>query len=134
MARNRNTLGFLTAFTPEIFKCEYFTRIISGVIDAMRDNEDYDLRFIMVKEGEDPHDAKEILKEHDVQGLMFLTWRIHPKFVEEAHSGFQKLPVVLINDYTPQVKTSIVYCNNYVGSRKSMYHLLSRGSKRIGMI
>lgn len=134
MSRNPKTLGLLTAFTPEIFKCEYFTRIISGVIDALRDNTEYDLRFIMVKEGEDPQDTQEILKDHGVQGLMFLTWRIHPKFVEEAHSGFKKLPVVLINDYTPRVKTSIVYCNNHAGSRKAMYHLLSRGYKRIGMI
>ena len=133
MGRNRKTLGILTSFTPEIFKCEYFTRIISGIIDALRDT-DYDLRFIMVKEGEAPRNPKEILHEHNVNGLMFLTWRIHPKFVEEAHSGFQKLPVVLINDNTPEVKTSIVYCNNYVGSRKGMYHLLSRGYKRIGMI
>lgn len=133
MAKNRKTLGILTAFTPEIFRSEYFTRIISGAIDALRDTE-YDLRFIMVKEGEDPKSAKEILQEHDINGLMFLTWRIHPKFVDEAHSGFQKLPVILINDNTPEVKTSIVYCNNYVGSRKAMYHLLSRGYKRIGMI
>ena len=134
MNRKRRTLGLLTAFTPEIFRCEYFTRIISGIIDALRDKEDYDLRFIMIKEGEAPQDAKEILLEHNVDGLMFLTWRIHPKFVEEAHNGFQKLPVVLINDYTPEVKTSIVFCNNYLGSRKAMSHLLSRGYKRIGMI
>ncbi len=133
ISRNRKTLGLLTAFTPEIFKCEYFTRIISGIIDALRDA-NYDLRFIMIKEGEDPRGTKEILHEHAVSGIMFLTWRIHPKFVDEAHAGFQKLPVVLINDNTPEIKTSIVYCNNYVGSRKAMYHLLSRGYKRIGMI
>lgn len=133
MSRNRKSLGLLTAFTPEIFKCEYFTRIISGIIDALHDT-DYDLRFIMVKENEDPSDTKEILQEHNVSGLMFLTWRIHPKFVEEAHRGFQDLPVVLINDYTPDVKTNIVYCNNRIGSRKAMYHLLSRGYKRIGML
>ncbi len=129
----RKTLGLLTAFTPEIFKCEYFTRIISGIIDALR-HTDYDLRFVMVKEDENPRDTKEILLQHNVEGLMFLTWRIHPKFVEEAQSGFQKLPVILINDYTPQVKTSIIYCNNSLGSQKAMRYLLTRGYKRIGMI
>lgn len=133
MNRVSKTLGVLTAFTPEIFKCEYFTRIISGIIDALRET-DYDLRFIMVREGEDPHSTKEILIEHGVQGIMFLTWRIHPKFVEEAHLGFQKLPVVLINDHSPQIKTSIVYCNNSIGSRKAMHHIISRGYKRIGML
>lgn len=131
--QKRKSLGLLTSFTPEIFKCEYFTRIISGIIDALSDTA-YDLRFIMVKETEDPHEPKQILSEHGVQGLMFLTWRLHPKFIEEALNGFQKLPVVLINDYVPQVKTSIVYCNNNSGARKGMQHLISRGYKRIGMI
>ncbi len=133
MDKDQKTLGLLTSFTPEIFKCEYFTRINSGIIDALRDT-NYDLQFIMVKEDENPRDIKEILSEHGVCGLMFLTWRIHPKFVEEANSGFQKMPVVLINDYVPEIKTSIVYCNNYTGSRKAMYHLLSRGYRRIGML
>lgn len=133
MSKRSRTLGLLTAFTPEIFKCEYFTRIISGIIDALRDTF-YDLRFIMIKENEDPRSTSEILREHNVDGLMFLTWRIHPKFVEEAHAGFQKLPVVLINDYTSEVKTNIVYCNNHVGAHKAMYHIISRGYKRIGML
>ena len=33
---NHKTVGLLTSFTPEIFKSEYFTRIISGIIDALR--------------------------------------------------------------------------------------------------
>ncbi|PIQ87596.1 MAG: hypothetical protein COV74_00100 [Candidatus Omnitrophica bacterium CG11_big_fil_rev_8_21_14_0_20_45_26] len=133
MSEKPKTLGLVTAFTPEIFKSEYFTRIISGIIDALSDIR-YDLRFIMVKEDEDPRKPKDILSEHHVDGLMFLTWRIHPKFVEEALTGFSDLPVVLINDYVPEVKTSIVYCNNRIGARKAMYHLISRGFKRIGMI
>jgi len=133
MIASQKTLGLVTAFTPEIFRGEYFTRIISGIIDALS-HVRYDLRFIMVKEGENPCDPKDIIAEHNVDGLMFLTWRIHPKFVDEALNGFNNLPVVLINDYVPEVKTSIVYCNNRTGSRKAMYHLVSRGYKRIGMI
>ena len=128
----KRSLGLVTAFTPEIFKCEYFTRIISGIIDALR-NTDYDLRFIMVNEG-DPRGPKRILQEHATEGLMFLTWTIHPKFVEEAQHGFENLPVVLINDYIPGLETNIVYCNNTVGTRKAMQFLIGRGYRRIGML
>ncbi len=133
MVQKKKSLGLVTSFTPEIFKCEYFTRIISGIIDALGEA-DYDLRFIMVKEGQDPREIQEDLADHGVVGLMFLTWRIHPRFVEEANGGFHKLPVILINDYISQLKSNIVYCNNKAGTRKAIHHLISRGYKRIGMI
>lgn len=128
----KRSLGLITAFTPEIFKCEYFTRIISGIIDALR-NTSYDLRFIMVNSNE-IQDPRTTLLEHELDGLMFLTWTIHPKFVEEAKRGFEKLPVVLINDYTPAVETNIVYCNNSTGTRKALQYLIGRGYRKIGMI
>lgn len=128
----KRSLGLVTAFTPEIFKCEYFTRIIYGAIDAIRGT-DFDLRFIMVSE-EDPRGPKRILREHATEGLMFLTWTIHPLFVEEAKKGFENLPVVLINDFTPDIESNIVYCNNIAGARKAMQYLISRGYRKIGMI
>ncbi len=128
----KQSLGLITSFTPEIFKCEYFTRITYGIIDAMR-NTSYDLRFIMVSH-DDPREPKDILKEHAVHGLMFLTWTIHPMFVEEARRGFKNLPVVLINDYSPEVETNIVYCNNEVGTRKAFQYLIGRGYRKIGML
>lgn len=129
---SKRSLGLVTAFTPEIFKCEYFTRIISGIIDALRSTH-FDLRFIMINENE-VLDPKTTLREHAIDGLMFLTWTIHPKFVEEARGGFQKLPVVLINDYTPEVETNIVYCNNEMGTRKALQYLIGRGFRNIGML
>src|SRR3989338_11359851 len=74
----KRSLGLVTAFTPEIIKCEYFTRIIFGIIDPLRSTH-YDLRLIMVNR-EDLRDHKQTLQEHAVEGLMFLTWTIHPKF------------------------------------------------------
>jgi DNA-binding LacI/PurR family transcriptional regulator len=128
----KKSLGLITSFTPEIFKSEYFTRITYGIIDAMR-NTSYDLRFIMVSH-DDPREPKDIIQEHAVGGLMFLTWTIHPKFVEEARRGFKNLPVVLINDFTDEVETNIVYCNNESGTRKALQYLIGRGYRKIGML
>lgn len=126
------SLGLVTSFTPEIFKCEYFTRIISGMIDALR-NTNYDLRFIMVNPN-DIQDPKNTIEEHGIEGLMFLTWTIHPAFVEAAQKTFKDLPIVLINDFVPEVKTNIVHCNNTSGTRKALQYLISRGYRKIGMI
>lgn len=128
----KKTIGLLTAFTPEIFKSEYFTRIISGIVDALRQTE-YDLKLIMVKDEEYADPSRKILKEHSVQGLLLLTWRIHPRYIEECVGG-SELPVVIINDYTPEVKTNIVYCNNKVGIEMAVKHLINRGYRKIGML
>ncbi len=126
------SLGLVTSFTPEIFKCEYFTRIISGIIDALR-NTNHDLRFILVSPN-DLQEPKNILQEHTIEGLMFLTWTIHPSFVEEAQKTFRNIPIVLINDFTPDIKTNIVYCNNGQGTKKALQYLIGRGYRKIGML
>jgi len=125
-------LGLVTAFTPEIFKGEYFTRIIYGIVDALRSTS-YDLRFIMVndKDAENPH---QVIVEHDVDGLMFLTWTIHPQLVTEAQHQSDRIPIVLINDYADELKANFVYCNHEIGTRKALQYLIGRGYKKIGMI
>ncbi len=79
-------------------------------------------------------EPKNTLLEHQIEGLMFLTWTIHKKFLEEAERNFKELPIVLINDFTPEVKTNIVYCNNTAGTRKALQYLIGRGFRKIGML
>lgn len=132
MVEKTKTIGLLTAFTPEIFKSEYFARIISGIIDALRHTK-YDIKFIMVKDDDYADPSRKILSQHAIDGLLLLTWRIHPRYVEEAMES-SELPVVIINDYTPGVKSNIVYCNNKSGVQMAFKHLLNRGYRKIGML
>ena len=126
------TLGLLTAFTPEVFKSEYFTRIISGVIDALRQSS-YDLKMIMVKDEEYADPSRKILKEHFLDGLILLTWRIHPKYIQESIDG-SELPVVIINDYMAEIKSNVVHCSNRAGIQLAFKHLVNRGYRKIGML
>jgi DNA-binding LacI/PurR family transcriptional regulator len=128
----QKAVGLLTAFTPEVFKSEYFTRIISGIIDALRHTQ-YDLKMIMVKDEEYADPTRRIFEEHNIDGLLLLTWRIHPRYIEEAMKG-SDLPVILINDYTPELKANIVYSSNKIGIHLAMKHFLSRGYRKIGML
>lgn len=131
-AMKQKTVGLLTAFTPEIFKSEYFTRICAGIIDGFRETE-YDVKLIMVKDEAYADPSRKILKEHELSGLLLLTWRIHPKYIQEAMEG-SDLPVVIINDYAPDIKANIVYCNNKAGVQLAFKHLLNRGYRKIGML
>ncbi len=131
-AKNQKTIGLLTSFTPEIFKSEYFTRIISGIIDALRQTA-YDLKLIMVKDEEYADPSRKILKKHELDGLLLLTWRIHPRYIQESLDG-SDLPVVIINDYTPEIKANIVYSNNKAGIQMALRHLVNRGYKKVGML
>jgi LacI family repressor for deo operon, udp, cdd, tsx, nupC, and nupG len=132
MSKNKKTLGLLTSFTPEIFRSEYFTRINAGIIDALR-NTPYDLKLIMVKDAEYADPSEKILEEHHIDGLILLTWRIHPRYIEEAMEG-SHLPVVLINDYAADMKANIAYCNNQLGIKHAVRHLIGKGYRKIGML
>ncbi len=129
---SQKTIGLLTSFTPEIFKSEYFLRIMSGIIEALRQTS-YDLKMIMVKDDEYADPSIKILKQHRVDGLILLTWRIHPRYIDEAMEG-SELPVVIVNDHTPGIKTNIVYSSNQGGMQLSLKHLLNRGYRKIGML
>ena len=129
---NNKSIGLLTAFTPEIFKSEYFSRIISGVTVAARQT-DYDLKLIMIKDEEYADPKRDILQENKVDGLILLTWTIHPRYVEESEKN-PAFPIVIINDFKPGLKTNVVYCNNKVGIRLAFKHLINRGYKKIGML
>lgn len=127
------TIGLLTAFTPEIFKGEYFTRIISGIIDALRPSP-YELKLIMIKDGDSAESLERIFSRSSVDGFLLLTWRIHPRYVEGALNGQKHVPMVVVNDYSPDVKTNIVYTDASEGTQLAMRHLFNRGFRRLGMI
>ena len=124
----RKKIGLLTSFTSEIFKGEYFVRIITGVIDAFF-NTDYQLKLIMVREGDDP---KAKLAEEPVEGLLFLTWTIHGPFLEEARKA--GIPIVVINDFEPGFAGNIVYSDNRSGVEQSLQHLKNTGRTKVGML
>jgi len=127
------TLGLLTAFTPEIFRSEYLTRIISGIIDALRPTP-YELKLIMVRDGETVEPTERIFRRSSVDGFLLLTWRIHPRYVEEIQNGYNSLPMVVINDYALDLNANIVYTDAREGAQLAMRHLLNRGYRRLGML
>ena len=126
-------LGLLTAFTPEILRSEYSMRIISGIISALRATS-YELKLLMVRDEEMAEMSKKILKKNPLDALLVLTWRLHAPGIVEAEKENPSMPVVFINDYTPELKENIVYTNATEGARIAMRYLLNKGYRRIGMV
>lgn len=130
--KKRLTIGLIGAFTPELFKGDYFTQVLIGVTNALVGTP-HDFRLILVKEEEYLDPDFRILDRHPVDALILITWRIHDRYIKEALDE-KKIPVVVINDPTPGLRASIVYCDNKEGVHLAMRHLLSRGYRKIGML
>ena len=130
--KKRLTIGLIGAFTPELFKGDYFTQLLIGVTNALVGTP-HDFRLILVKEEEYKNPDFKILDRHNLDGLILITWRIHDRYIAEALDE-KKIPVVVVNDPTPGLRSSIVYCDNKEGVHLAMRHLLSRGYRKIGML
>ena len=125
-------IGVLTAFNPEVFRSEYLTRVLAGVIEALRETP-YQLQMIFAKDPAHAEGAATLLEHEHLSGLLVLSWRLHQCYREDADKN-AKLPVVYLNDYEPGVKANMVYCRSKMGIYLAVKHLVKRGAKRIGML
>lgn len=131
--RTTNTVGMVTSFSTDVVKSNYYQALIAGVIEGMRSTS-YDLKWVMIREEEtDRTNADELLQKHSVDGMIILSWRILPRLVREIEHR-TKLPMVLINDFEPYIRSSIVYCDNKSGIQSVYAYLVSKGYRKIGMI
>lgn len=131
--QSTNTVGMVTPFSTDLVKSNYYEGLISGVITGMQTCR-HDLKWIMIRDSEIENcNVKDLLHRHAVDGVIFLTWRLFPKLIHEIETH-TKLPVVLINDYNPSVKSSIVYSNNQNGVETICRFFLRQGYKTMGML
>ncbi len=126
------TLGLLTSLSKDIFNSRYHTAILSGVFDRIAKTP-HDLKFILLREKHYER-LEEILYEHEVDGLMILTWRIHPSVIKLVEESDGKLPLVIFNDYDPKVKVNILYTDVKEGVKQGVFYLIEKGYRKIGML
>jgi DNA-binding LacI/PurR family transcriptional regulator len=131
-AKRKYTFGVLTALSKDIFNSRYHTGILSGIFDRIG-KISHDLKFILLKER---HYARleEMLFEHGLDGLMILTWRIHPSLVELVEKGSGELPLIIFNDYDSKLKVNILYTDVREGMKQAVFYLFEKGYRKIGML
>ena len=130
MQKNKK-IAIVAPFTPDLFKTEYFTRVLSGIFEALREST-YNLEWALLRDAKHGLPS-EFYKPGAVSGLICLSWRIHAEAIDDFYQKTH-LPMVFLNDYMPKLKASMVYCESKMGILLAMKHLIKRGSKRIGML
>ena len=126
------TLGVLTAFTPEIFRSEYYRLILSGITAAAACTP-CEMKLALLRD-EEKGDLEKILSRHALEGVLILTWRIHAPDLAELRVGGKVIPSVVINDFVPGLRANVVYTDAASGAKMAMRYLFNRGYRRIGMI
>lgn len=125
-------IGLLTSDSRDIFDSRYHTHLLSGILDGIHESP-YRMQIILLKEREYAH-VEELLHEHAIDGLILLTWRIHPSLVRLIETCNKRLPVMLINDYDPKVKANFVYCDVREGMEIATHYLIKKGYRKIACL
>lgn len=131
-AKETYTFGLLTSLSKDIFHSRYHTELLSGVFDRIG-RTSHSLKFFLLK---DRHYERleEILYEQGIDGLLILTWRIHPNMVRLVEKTSGELPLVVFNDFDPRLKANILYTDVREGIRQAVIYLLEKGYQKIGML
>lgn len=134
MIRRKKTheFGLLTSFSKDIFNSRYHTGLLSGIMTALHDSE-YNLKIIFLKD-KDYSQIQEILQEYSIDGLFILTWRIHPNLIRLIETCPNNLPLMVFNDYDPEVRVNFVYSDVAAGIEMSVRHVAKRGRTKIGFL
>ncbi len=125
-------IGLLASDSRDIFDSRYHTHLLSGILDGIHESS-YRLQIILLKDREYAH-VEDLLHEQAVDGLILLTWRIHPNLIRLIETCKKKLPVMLINDYDPKVQANFVYCDVREGMEMATRHLIATGRRKIACL
>ena len=127
-----HTFGILTSLSKDIFHSRYHTEILSGIFDEIA-RTSHELKFFLLKNRHYER-LEEILYDHGLDGLLILTWRIHPNLVKLVEESSGEFPLVIFNDFDPKLRVDIAYTDVAEGMRLAVGHLLEKGYKKIAML
>ncbi len=134
LSKNKTeTIGMVTTFSSDIVLSPYFQRLISGIIEGIKETS-YDLKWILIRdEDQEGITLKSIVDQYLVDGIILLNWNLFPKVVQNI-GGSSHIPAVLINDYHNKINTHIVYADQKHGVEELLKHFKKKGYHKIGMI
>jgi len=131
-ARAKFTFGLLTALSKEIMKSGYHMGILGGIVDRVF-HTGHAIKFFNYADR--PYDRlEEIFYEQRVDGLLVITWRMEPSLIRLVEKAVPILPLVIFNDYNPDLKTNILYTDVREGMRTAVSYLVGKGYQKIGLI
>ncbi|MFH0986034.1 MAG: LacI family DNA-binding transcriptional regulator [Candidatus Omnitrophota bacterium] len=131
-ARAKFTFGLLTALSKEIMKSGYHMGILGGIVDRVF-HTGHAIKFFNYANR--PYDRlEEIFYEQRVDGLLIITWRMEPSLIRLVEKTTPILPLVIFNDFNPDLKTNILYTDVREGMKNAVSYLAGKGYRKIGLI
>lgn len=130
--RSRFVLGILTTPAKDIFHSFYHLGLLAGIRPRLKAFKGV-LKIIMMP-SHPYRSLGEILKRHQLNGLLILTWRwIHPsiaRLIERTRHS----QVLVVNDPVPGLRVNLISTDTDAGMRRSVSYLIKKGFRRIGML
>ena len=128
----RNTIGLMVAYYDQMFEADYYPKLLSGVIEALKDSV-FDFRLIPITEGTlDEKTLKATLDKNQVAGAILHRWSFYISSIHILENS--KLPLILINDRSPSEVLPCVYCHNFQGGYQVGQYLAKLGHKKLALI
>lgn len=130
--KKTHRLGLITSFSKDIFRSAYHTQLLSGIMNGLHGSP-YSLSIILLQD-KDYGNVQEILKEYALDGLIILTWRIHPNLIRLIETCPKNFPVMLFNDYDSRLEANFVYSDVGQGIEMAVDYLAHKGRRKIGFL
>ena len=135
-ARNLNrasskTIGILFPYFYSIFNHQYYVDILAGVADALI-NTEYHFKILLSRESAPKWDKYDFRKGEFIDGLLITHWPLF--FSGKAAVEGLKIPSILLNDYSPDLKAHFICGDQYQGGQIAAEHLYKLGHRRYALL
>ncbi|MBI2094759.1 MAG: LacI family DNA-binding transcriptional regulator [Candidatus Omnitrophica bacterium] len=130
-ARKLKTIGILLPHVPNVFVSDYYSKIFSGVSNALLDS-DYRFKLIAFKRFSEKLDGHQFRSADGVDGLIVTDW---PIFFS-LKKVFEKVdvPCVIVGDPEEGVRAHFVCGDNLRGGELAAKYLYENGHERIAVL
>ena len=122
------TIGILVPHIPNLFISDYWSKIISGVSNALMDS-DYRFKVVAFKPYIQKWDGYRFQSAEGVDGLIVGYW---PTFFSKKLDV--DVPCVIISDPDESVRAHFVCVDNSQGAELAARHLYEKGHERIAVL
>lgn len=125
------TIALVFPYLPGIFYSNYYSHILAGVSDTLRDS-GYQFKLLLLKEEEGRWDRYDFQAGERVDALLLTHWF---KYFQDA-SFFKttKIPCVILNDIDPKLPVRFVGTDHQLGGRIAANYLYSLGHRRVAVM
>lgn len=109
---------------------DYFSSMVSGVMDTISNQVDYELKLIIVPQGKMNSHQIQMLNSRRIDGLILSGW---PTFTQINEIIASPIPKVIINDFDDQLDTHFIYADHFHGGYLAAKHFIDQNYKKIAI-